>query len=179
MDEAKGDPMLRDRKRLSRDTPMVMIHFLFCVLVALPFALFVLLPLTITAQGLLKLVSMFRTKVIVTLPSKEESWTELQEGALDIDRKYDLVVFGATGFTGRMAAIYLAKNYGKTLRWAIAGRRQGALEHVRSEVSAIDKSLADLPIIIADSSNMKSLHDMVISTKVVITTAGKISSHDP
>jgi short subunit dehydrogenase-like uncharacterized protein len=43
------------------------------------------------------------------------------------DREYDLVLFGATGFTGRLAAKYLANQYGRSINWAIAGRSQERL----------------------------------------------------
>lgn len=43
------------------------------------------------------------------------------------DRKYDLVIYGATGFTGRLATLYIANQYGnKSFKWAIAGRRKDA-----------------------------------------------------
>ena len=60
-------------------------------------------------------------------------------------KKYDLVLFGATGFTGKMAAVYIAKNYGgsKSFNWAIAGRRKGALEEIR-KVRIIIKYLTNI-----------------------------------
>ena len=89
----------------------------------------------------------------------------------------DIVVFGATGFTGKMAAKYIARQYGCRFRWAIAGRRRAALEAVRNELSLIDNSLSNLPIIIADSADLVSLHSMTMLTKVVITTAGPFDKY--
>jgi len=68
------------------------------------------------------------------------------------DRKYDIVVFGATGFTGKLAAEHLARTYGKSIKWAIAGRDQKKLEAVRSHLATINSEVADLDILIANSS---------------------------
>jgi short subunit dehydrogenase-like uncharacterized protein len=87
-----------------------------------------------------------------------------------------LILYGATGYTGRKAALYIAKQYGRSFRWAIAGRRADALEEVRRELASINSALADLPIVIADSSNSEGLSKMVGSTKVVISTVGKLGS---
>ena len=52
------------------------------------------------------------------------------------EREFDLILWGATGFTGQLVAEYLATQYGVDgdLKWAIAGRNQGKLEQVRSEI---------------------------------------------
>lgn len=98
-------------------------------------------------------------------------------------RLYDIVVFGATGFTGKMAAVYLAKKYGRKVRWAIAGRRQDALESLRSELMVLNKDYtgADpatcIPIIIADSGNLSSLHKMTRQAVCVVTTAGPFDKY--
>ncbi len=73
-----------------------------------------------------------------------------------------------------MAALYLAKTYGKTIRWAIAGRRLAALERVKDDIMRVNHDLNDVDIIIADSDNIESLNEMTILTKVVITTAGQL-----
>ena len=51
-------------------------------------------------------------------------------------RSYDIVVFGATGFTGRLTAEYLAKNAPADCRWALAGRSQEKLEKVRERAGS-------------------------------------------
>lgn len=57
-------------------------------------------------------------------------------------------MYGATGFTGQLAASYIAKKYGtRQFKWAIAGRRQDALEKIRSEISQHDAALKNLPIV--------------------------------
>ena len=85
-------------------------------------------------------------------------------------RDYDVIVYGATGFTGRLVAEHMLATYGvgRDVRWAMAGRSKAKLESVRSEIGAP----ADLPLVIADASNAASLASMAKSAKVVITTVG-------
>jgi short subunit dehydrogenase-like uncharacterized protein len=89
------------------------------------------------------------------------------------EREYDVVVWGATGFTGKLVADYLAATYGVggDLKWAIAGRNRAKLEAVRTSILA-DPQLEQLPIIIADSENEKSLEDMAARSRVICTTVG-------
>lgn len=83
-------------------------------------------------------------------------------------RTYDVVIFGATGFTGRLVAEYLAAEYGSAVRWAMAGRSLDKLAAVRDEIGAP----ADTPLIAADSSDPASLAAMAEQTAAVITTVG-------
>lgn len=83
-------------------------------------------------------------------------------------RTYDVVIFGATGFTGRLVAEYLAAEYGSAVRWAMAGRSLDKLALVRDEIGAP----ADTPLIAADSSDPASLAAMAEQTAAVITTVG-------
>ncbi len=87
-------------------------------------------------------------------------------------RDYDIVVFGATGFTGELTAAYLAEHAPVGLRWALAGRNQDKLEQVRSRLAADDASLADLPLLHADSTDDASLRAVAEATRVIITTVG-------
>ncbi|CAL77984.1 conserved hypothetical protein; putative Saccharopine dehydrogenase family protein [Bradyrhizobium sp. ORS 278] len=84
--------------------------------------------------------------------------------------KFDLVVYGATGFTGKLVAEYLATQYRHdgSLRWAMAGRSLDKLAAVRDEIGAP----ADTPLIAADASNPASLKAMVAQTRLVLTTVG-------
>lgn len=86
------------------------------------------------------------------------------------EREFDVIVYGATGFTGRLVAEHMLATYGvgRDVRWAMAGRSKGKLEQVRSGIGAP----ADLPLVIADASNPASLAAMAQATKVVITTVG-------
>lgn len=88
------------------------------------------------------------------------------------DRQYDLVLFGATGFTGGLTAEYLASNAPEGLRWAIAGRSKPKLEAVRARLTAIDPRLAELPLIEADVEDGASVTALAESTKVIATTVG-------
>ncbi|WP_342714471.1 saccharopine dehydrogenase NADP-binding domain-containing protein [Bradyrhizobium sp. B024] len=84
--------------------------------------------------------------------------------------KFDIVVYGATGFTGQLVAEYLAAHYkdDKALKWAMAGRSLDKLKSVREAIGAP----ADTPLIVADASDAASLKAMVAQTKSVITTVG-------
>ena len=86
------------------------------------------------------------------------------------NRELDIVVYGATGFTGRLVAEYLNNQYGVNgeLVWAMAGRSQSKLEQVRDEMGIS----ADVPLLVADSSNLDSIKAMVERTAVVCTTVG-------
>ena len=86
-------------------------------------------------------------------------------------RKYDLVVWGATSFTGKLVTEYLFNKYGSSkIKWAIAGRNLDKLEKVRSLVAD-----DNLPMIIADSFDEESLSKFVKKTRVVCSTVGPYS----
>jgi short subunit dehydrogenase-like uncharacterized protein len=84
--------------------------------------------------------------------------------------KFDIVVYGATGFTGQLVAEYLAAHYrdDKQLKWAMAGRSLDKLKSVRDEIGAP----ADTPLIVADAGDAASLKAMIDQTRSVITTVG-------
>jgi short subunit dehydrogenase-like uncharacterized protein len=88
------------------------------------------------------------------------------------DREYDVVLFGATGFTGELTAEYLARAAGDGTRWALAGRNMGKLEAVRTRIADINAARADLPLLTADVNDPASMRAVAESTKVVITTVG-------
>jgi short subunit dehydrogenase-like uncharacterized protein len=87
----------------------------------------------------------------------------------------DLIVFGATGFTGRLVADYLHANYGDDgpVAWAMAGRNLDKLAEVRDLIGAS----ATLPLLVADASNEASLANLVAQARVVITTVGPYQRH--
>jgi short subunit dehydrogenase-like uncharacterized protein len=83
--------------------------------------------------------------------------------------EFDIVIYGASGFTGRLVAEYLAAEYGKSdLRWAIAGRSLDKLASVRDAIGAP----GDLPLIAADADDPASLKAMVGRTASVLSTVG-------
>jgi short subunit dehydrogenase-like uncharacterized protein len=84
--------------------------------------------------------------------------------------KFDIVVYGATGFTGQLVAEYLAAQYGNDsqLKWAMAGRSLDKLKSVRDAIGAP----ADTALIVADAGDPASLRAIVDRTRSVITTVG-------
>ena len=92
-----------------------------------------------------------------------------------MNKTYDIVVWGASGFTGRLVCEYLFKNYtlkSRDLKWAIAGRNFVKLKEIRRK-NANDT----VPIIIANSNDMDSLNELTKSTKVVCTTVGPYAKY--
>jgi short subunit dehydrogenase-like uncharacterized protein len=85
------------------------------------------------------------------------------------DRSYDVVLFGATGFTGALTAEYLAAHAPPGLRWALAGRNLSKLEQVRERLGS---GLADLPLLQADVTDAGSVRAVAEASRVVITTVG-------
>lgn len=89
------------------------------------------------------------------------------------DRKLDIVLYGATGFTGGLVAEYLARASEHTpLRWALAGRSLEKLTAVRDRLGLPEGSPRVPELIVAESSDTASLARMVEATRVVITTVG-------
>ncbi len=86
-------------------------------------------------------------------------------------REFDWMLFGATGFTGKLVAEYLAKKR-SGLRCAIAGRNLAKLEAVRAELATIDPVAAGWPIVVGDALDERDLDAMVRRTRVVCTTVG-------
>lgn len=85
-------------------------------------------------------------------------------------KPFDLVVHGATGFTGRLVVEYLLQRYpaGSGLRWAMGGRDAEKLAAVRDEVGAP----ANTPLVVTDTSNPASLQALMDQTRLVLTTVG-------
>lgn len=92
-------------------------------------------------------------------------------------RKYDLVLFGATGFTGGLTAEYLAQHAPAATRWALAGRNRAKLEAVRAHLATLNPACAKLKLIEADVGDAEALHQLAQSTAVVITTVGPYILH--
>ncbi len=94
------------------------------------------------------------------------------------DRELDVVLFGASGFTGKLVAEYLAQHYGKSdLRWALAGRSRDRLTAVRDELASIAPGLRELPLLIADSTDRPALEDIARRARVVCSTVGPYAVH--
>ncbi|GAA5806314.1 saccharopine dehydrogenase [Helicostylum pulchrum] len=92
-------------------------------------------------------------------------------------RKFDIVVFGATGFTGALTCEYLAEIKDDKLSWALAGRNLGKLEQVKDRLVKLDPSLKDIELLIADSTQPDSLDSVLAQTRVVISTVGPFAKY--
>ncbi|CAN5480924.1 saccharopine dehydrogenase NADP-binding domain-containing protein [soil metagenome] len=90
----------------------------------------------------------------------------------DSTRDLDLILFGATGFTGGLTADYLAEHGPSGLRWALAGRNRDKLEKVRAHLDTIKPGSIDLEVIVVDAADEAALATTVARTKVVATTIG-------
>jgi len=86
----------------------------------------------------------------------------------------DVVVFGATGFVGRLVARYLADHAPRAVRVGLAGRSAERLGDVRTQLGAAASSW---PLLVADSSDPSSLAELANATQVVATTAGPYRPH--
>ena len=91
---------------------------------------------------------------------------------MNADRTYDVVVMGATGFTGRLVAEYLLEHGPQGLRWAMAGRSTSKLEQVRTELAERFSAAAQIPLITADSLDRSAMDNLALKTTTVCTTVG-------
>lgn len=91
---------------------------------------------------------------------------------MNAERQYDLVLFGATGFTGGLTADYLAAHAPGRLRWALAGRNRGKLEGVRRRLAAIDARWAQLSLLTVDAEDREALLALARAARLVATTVG-------
>jgi short subunit dehydrogenase-like uncharacterized protein len=92
-----------------------------------------------------------------------------------MEKPFDLIVFGATGFTGRLVAEYLLQTYGArdTLAWALAGRNLAKLAATRRDIGAPES----LPLLQADATDATALAGLVRQARVVISTVGPYQLH--
>ena len=87
-----------------------------------------------------------------------------------MDRKYEIIVYGATGFTGQICCKYLRDNY-KDLTWAMSGRNLEKLEQIKSELNL------DCDIVVADGADLEALRSLTGQTKVILSTAGPFARY--
>ena len=96
------------------------------------------------------------------------------------NRQYDLVIMGATGFTGKLVVKYLLEAYGMNhpkFSWAIAARNPEKLIKLKKSLLDIDSKSMDIPEILADSYDQKSLDKMTSICRIVISTVGPYLRH--
>ena len=94
-----------------------------------------------------------------------------------MERGYDIVLFGATGYTGALTAEYLAENAPRDLRWALAGRNTDKLEALRAELAEIDPDRPTPDLLLADVADPASIRTLAASARVVITTVGPYAEY--
>jgi short subunit dehydrogenase-like uncharacterized protein len=89
------------------------------------------------------------------------------------ERRYDLALFGATGFTGGLTARYLARNAPEGLRWALVGRNRSKLEAARGQLGDTLREGVPAPDLLeADAADPKALAEVAEAARVVATTVG-------
>lgn len=91
------------------------------------------------------------------------------------DREFDIVLYGATGFVGKLTAEYLARAGGDA-RIALAGRSTERLQAVRR---SLGQAAQAWPIVCADAAKQSTLDEMAARTRVVITTVGPYTRYGP
>ena len=87
-------------------------------------------------------------------------------------REYDLVVFGATGFSGQLVAEYLVEHAPSSLRWALAGRHPGRLHELRAKWSKQGDLNPPRAVLHADLADRRSLEQMARKARLVLSTVG-------
>ena len=92
-------------------------------------------------------------------------------------RPYDILLFGATGYTGGLTAEYLARHAPPGLRWALVGRSRDRLDAVRQRLIIINGDCAELSLLKVDVNDMAAVRQATASTRVVITTVGPYIRH--
>jgi short subunit dehydrogenase-like uncharacterized protein len=86
-----------------------------------------------------------------------------------MEKQFDIIVFGATGYTGRLVCEYLRDHYANSdVQWAIAGRDEAKLTHTKSTLNLSEH----IDVLVADSQDPQALLPLVTSTKVILTTVG-------
>jgi short subunit dehydrogenase-like uncharacterized protein len=93
------------------------------------------------------------------------------------ERPHDIALFGATGFTGRLTAEYLARNAPSETRWALAGRRREKLERLRDELCDANPQCGDLDVVVADIEDDASVRELAEAARVVMTTVGPYTNY--
>ncbi|HEV2858924.1 MAG TPA: saccharopine dehydrogenase NADP-binding domain-containing protein [Solirubrobacterales bacterium] len=91
---------------------------------------------------------------------------------MEAGRQYDVVLFGATGFTGGLTADYLAANAPAEMRWALVGRNREKLDAVAARLASSTSETPMPEVLVADAGDAAALREIAEKTRVVITTVG-------
>ena len=87
-----------------------------------------------------------------------------------MEKKYEIILYGATGFTGKICCKYFRDNY-RDVAWTVAGRNKDSLEQVKSDFEL------DCDVIVAHSDDLESFKSLASQTKVVLSTAGPFARY--
>ena len=93
------------------------------------------------------------------------------------DRELDVVVYGATGFVGRLTALYLAQHAPHGVRIGLAGRSESKLTAIGKEVAAVLPAAISWPLITADAADASSLAALAARARAIATTVGPYAKH--
>lgn len=91
--------------------------------------------------------------------------------------RHDIVLLGATGFTGALAAEHLASHAPPDTRWALAGRSLARLQALRARLALVDPACADLPLLVVDAADRHALGRMAAGTRVLVNAVGPYTVH--
>lgn len=94
-----------------------------------------------------------------------------------MSKNWDLILWGATGFTGELVAEYLLQHAPEDLRWALGGRNEAKLKAVRDRLTTTSPRAKSLQFVLADAQDADSLNALCASTRVVATTVGPFRIH--
>ena len=190
---SKSERLIRNESSLKSWFSLFIIFFIVA-----PLGIFVAVPMSITwvfwyfiylkCMKLLGLIDHeLKTEVNQDSATKKTSFSEedikeekvVSKSKKDENTKFDVVVYGATGFTGKFCSKYLTEKYGMKgeFKWAIAGRSLERLKILKSELTEIKNEMKDLEIIIVDSSDQDSIEEMCKKTKVVIACVGPFEEY--
>ena len=92
---------------------------------------------------------------------------------MNVENKFDFIIFGASGFTGKLIVEYALEKYmdDKSVSWAIAGRNKTKLHQLKDEMNIPD----DVGIFIVESDDQNSIEEMLAQTKCVLTRLDHIN----
>ena len=95
------------------------------------------------------------------------------------NRPSDVLLWGATGFTGELVAAYLLRHegVGKKVRWSLGGRNLAKLQEVRKRLADIDPAALELPLVVADAKDGAALHALCQQFAVVCSTVGPYAKY--
>jgi len=180
--------LLHQGKVTGEPTPQDKIKAILWIFIGLP----ILFPAIPIALINVFVVQKFFKKDEPTVKKPEQTFPIFDASSDNIpydDRQYDLIMFGASGFTGSLCVDFLVERYSQnpdkmSFRWAIAGRNRSALERTLNNsltqyapAEHITALKSKIDIIIADSNNVDQLKQMVRNGRSIVTTAGPFDKY--